>query len=418
MEGSPGVSNRLVQPDIVELLLEVVGRSQLGDLTQPLREQEPLLIREMARAGVVSPSTVTRGRSAGLVPKPSMQIIPGMTSCRTSTYWRCFDVFTTSGYEIVSGTVDGKAMRDSILVTVVVPSGLALTCTPADSSHPGSAKLVRADSVTCKASVTPAGATDELVITDWTFASSDSSFALSRRGAGLFGPDSTQWSGTMVISGKVTVTGTVGGVAATDSAAITVKARDWSKDTVAYEIKRVPTSVKDPPDSVEDLGSNDEIPATIISTFRSITTGPNTGMSYFAAIPFKLTFEVSLDTNAMRVGSQFSSMQPFAATRVDGIPYCARFHVTADTIGVKAHEGFRATDINSHTDSYKAAFLNLVRVPAERLVGPGATPDPTSIRQSAHALAQAQSILITHAPATNPYFSNCVFNYDPKKRIP
>lgn len=214
------------------------------------------LSMQAARAGVVSPSTVTQGRSA---PRLSMQILPGVTSCRTSTDSVCFDVFTTSGYEIVAASVNGVSLRDSILVTVAVPAGLALTCSnPAGQSHAGADTLVRAQTVSCKALVTPAGATDALVITDWTFASSDGSFALSRRAVELpFSPDSTLWSGVMVKSGTVTVSGTVGGVPVNPaSSVITVTARNWSADTVAYQIIPVATPFKDPPDSVQELGSN------------------------------------------------------------------------------------------------------------------------------------------------------------------
>ena len=375
-----------------------------------------------APARVGSAASVTRGRSAIFAPGRSAQLLPGVTSCRTATDSTCFDVFTTSGYEIVSATVDGVAERDSILVTVVVPSRLALTCTPADPLNPGKAKLVRADSVTCKASVTPAGATDELVITDWDFVSSDTSFALSRRGAGLpFGPDSTQWSGTMVMSGKVTVTGTVGGVADSASAAITVTARDWSKDTVAYQIIPGPSRYGDPPANVHKLGENNEIGSVSVDSLKIIGFGPNTGLAYFTAIPFRLAFNVSYNTSTMRVGSTFYSMQPFVNTVFRGVPYCGRFHVTADTVGVKAHEGFRATDVNSHTDSFKAAFLAFVRIPAEGLVGPAVGPalarKDSVLLHKAFDAANARSAFVTDT-ASNPYSSNCVFNYDPKLRIP
>jgi hypothetical protein len=40
------------------------------------------------------------------------------------------------------------------------------------------------------------------------------------------------------------------------SSVITVTARNWSADTVAYQIIPVATPFKDPPDSVQELGSN------------------------------------------------------------------------------------------------------------------------------------------------------------------
>src|SRR6185437_14478276 len=102
-------------------------------------------------------------------------------------------------------------------------------------------------------------------------------------------------------------------------------------------------------------------------------------------------------------------MQPSTATVFRDTLYCARARVLSDTTLVKVHEGFHATDINSHTDTYKAEFLRQVRVPAERLVGLPISLSPDSLLAAVHLAALAQSHAITDGPTSNPARTGCFF---------
>jgi hypothetical protein len=104
-----------------------------------------------APAQVGSAASVTRGRSATFIPGRSGQLLPGVTSCRTATDSVCFDLFTTSGYEIISATVDGVSERDSILVTVAVPDSLHVTSVAGHNQGGSFTSLAKEDTLTLSA---------------------------------------------------------------------------------------------------------------------------------------------------------------------------------------------------------------------------------------------------------------------------
>ena len=314
---------------------------------------------------------------------------------RDTVAWR----FPVTG----SGTVYAATQSDSVSIRVRVRT-LRVICTPAAP--------LRGTTVVCAASMSDSSA---FAVTGWSFAASDGSFTLERADVeSPFIGDPTRWAGEMATSGTVTVRATVGGTA---SAAISVTARDWSKDTGAYKIDTVGTPYDDPPKNVHQLGENTPTPSvdTASTSYFTIPSGPNAGRAYFVKLPFFLRFPVSYNEKAMRTGSIFYKMQPFARTVVQGTPYCARSRVVADIPGVKAHEGFNATDRNSHTEVYMRVFLQQVRVAAESLVAPSAADlTPSPLMATAHIKAYDESIRITHDSVTNPYQTDCKFNYDPK----
>lgn len=93
---------------------------------------------------------------------------------------------------------------------------LVLTC---KGDLPSPNRVTRGEQVTCTASKNPRDAAGELKITGWTFegrARTDGDVT------------STEWRGIIVKPGTVQVSGTIGGVAVTDSAQLAVKAREWS----------------------------------------------------------------------------------------------------------------------------------------------------------------------------------------------
>lgn len=144
--------------------------------------------------------------------------------------------------------------------------------------------------------------------------------------------------------------------------------------------------------------------------------GPNTGLAYFKSLPFKLTFSVSYNTNALKEKSWFWLMQREKRERVGNTPYCSKADVIGVIPQVKAHEGFAFTDVNSHTEVYRKTFEAQVRGPSERLVAPDAgSLTAEALRDPAHRAAIAESIRITDDTTPggpNPLNPGCTFNYD------
>jgi hypothetical protein len=116
----------------------------------------------LARPATTASST--RARSAISAPGRSAQLLPGVTSCRASTDSVCFDVFTTSGYEIISATVDGVSERDSLLVTVAPPPD-SLTVTSVAGSNAGGSftSLAREDTLSLNAKAVGLGPSPQLL---------------------------------------------------------------------------------------------------------------------------------------------------------------------------------------------------------------------------------------------------------------
>lgn len=195
--------------------------------------------------------------------------------------------------------------------------------------------------------------------------------------------------------------------------------RDWSKDTLEYRITQVQTPFADPPKVVHQLGLNSHVFEPRLDTYTTIPSGPNEGVAYFLSMPFRLIFEVSYNTNAMRIGSGFFLMQPTSNRTLNGVTYCGRSRITSDVPLLKAHEGFSANDKNSHTEVYLRYFLQEARVPSERMVAASISDlAPSDVGKAAHDVASLKSAYITDSTAANPYKTNCVFNYDPTRSIP
>ena len=280
------------------------------------------------------------------------------------------------------------------------PATLQVACTPAT--------VVRGASVSCAASASDGSAPANIA---WKFTAADSSIGA------ITGPSTLTWSGPMVVSGAVEASATLGGASQTASAAVTVQPRDWSTQTIDVTITPLPTPYGDPPKDVHELGSNVMEANLRVDGISVIADGPNTGLAFFTALPFTASFRVNFNEKAMRVGSQFYSMQPRTSRVFQGVRYCGQDRVTGDIDLVKKHEGFSATDPNSHTDVYLRTFLAQVRGPAERLVAPAADLTAGPLRDAAHKAAAAESHRVTDG-AGNPYVTDCVFNFDQSLRIP
>ena len=312
----------------------------------------------------------------------------------------CILVPTSSGTLRVKGRGANQIMVDSVAITVrtSVPPTLSLTCPVA---------VDRGAAPTCSVSVSDRSIP---VVSKWSFTSTDPilpDFTYVRSDGD---PTSTSWSGRMAMSGTVHVEARIGGSPALAQADVTVRARNWDTETVETEIEQVTSHLPDPPANIGELGRNSHGADVTTRGLILISEGPNSGLSFFEKLPYRLHFEVEYNQNAMKVGSAFESMQP---RRRD--TFCSKEDVTGVISMVKAHEGFTTNDANSHTDTYTKAFEASVRVVTEKWVKvEGSVLD---LKTTAENFAQTETLRITDDTSTNgvnPLRPGCIFNYDQK----
>lgn len=280
---------------------------------------------------------------------------------------------------------------------------LRVTCAPR--------QVIRGTSISCAAVATVNSPMERVT---WQFTSTDSimpGFSTVDSSAGA------SWSGDLVLSGIIRARALVQGQELSAADTVVVAARDWSAEATPYTITRVSSLSSDPPGSVSELGLNAANSVVRHESSRLVPTGPNAGLVYFDAIPYRLDFEVSFNETAMSVGSIFYGMQPRTAQILHGTPYCARSRVVSDTVAVKRHEGFSIADENSHSQVMWRAFTAYVRQPAERLVGDERL-NPRPLMSLADSVALRETLRVTHGARTNPYQTDCEFNYDPSLRFP
>jgi len=304
---------------------------------------------------------------------------------------------------------------------------LKLRCVNPDgqSDSTGGTILVRGQWVACKASVTPATSVP-LAVSDWSFNSSGNPFTLSRSGVddSTYARDSTTWSGPMFTSGRVTVRGTIAGQNRVASARVDVTARPWNTDWIdstRWTVEEVPHPYADPPKADSELGLNRAVARRDYHlSYVRAEQGPNQSLLAFSRFPFILSFEVSVHSAAMQVGSKFYDMQPRSATG----GFCSAMTMVNSKPLVKKHEGFAPVDTLgprfSHTFIYKRWFRKTLNASTEAFFA----KDDSSffegierLRASGESIALDSSLAITHRSGSNPFTLSCRFNYDPAVRF-
>jgi hypothetical protein len=159
---------------------------------------------------------------------------------------------------------------------------LVLTC----NGGTDSVSVVRTDSVRCVASPQPTGA--QLRVTGWTFEGGGQTIARDSASA-----QQAQWTGMMVVSGKISVAGTVNGSASSASAIIAVTERQWTETVppvigphtqgCASHDRATRCFLKYPPDRPGELGVTVPFGGSRNLPNRAAHVadgGPNKGFSY------------------------------------------------------------------------------------------------------------------------------------------
>ena len=379
----------------------------------------PIPQRPAVRQG--TSTSVTEGVTAVRVGRKA-HFLDATFDCSLTTEKVCYDDPPRTGYEVVTAKVDGVLQRDSVLVTVVPV--LKLTCSDRRgvSDAKGGATVVRADTVSCRASATEG----LLAVTDWSFASTGYPYSLTRTGGddSTYARDSSTWTGPMFTAGLVTVGAKVGGVDQTASAQVLVTARSWNTrwlDSTRWTAREVAHRHGDPPAADSELGLNRVSPRRDApSSYLMVGQGPNQGLLAFTRFPFILEFEVSVNYAAMQTGSNFYGMQPRSATG----NYCSATTMVNSLPLVMKHEGFVPVDTIgsklSHTFNYKRWFRKTLNDSVEAFVDKDLDSFGERIerlRDWGDSVAADSSNAITHRLGSNPFTLSCRFNYDPAVRF-
>jgi hypothetical protein len=255
---------------------------------------------------------------------------------------------------VISGVEETAGV--GVTVEPSVRTELKLECTPTSAT--------RGETITCTASSEPASAS--LRVLEWRFE--------PQAGTGLptvtLSEDVKVWVGPLAVGGTVTVSTLVEGATQTAAQAVAVTARDWSdKIMVPRVVDVTPGRLTDPPKDEHQLGNMN--PKTQFSLpWVAIEQGPNTGYWYFADIPVQLRLEVSINTLALREGSEFWRNHPVVLQgHVIGTPTCTQQELLNHVLPkVRAHEGFSRSDANSHVQTWTDEFERRARAAFEPVV--------------------------------------------------
>ncbi len=213
--------------------------------------------------------------------------------------------------------------------------------------------VTRGATVTCTASAADPSA--QFTVDEWRFDGAGLSASI------IEAASANIWSGIAATSGAVRVKGKLDGAPAEGQTALNVVARDWSQDTVAYQLTDVtPNNLTFHPARPGDLGNHQPLAEAYLPAegFPQISSGPNQGVFYFTKVPVQAVSEIRINRVALAPNSDFYFLQPESVP-----PYstkCTRNDVFPFLPKAEEHEGFTLAPA-SHAGTFRRE-LNL-RVP-------------------------------------------------------
>jgi hypothetical protein len=220
-------------------------------------------------------------------------------------------------------------------------------------------QATRGSVATCTATADPSGAA--LSVSSWRFSNTSGGLHVFVN----LTSSNTTWGGTVALGGTVEVFGTVGGVPDTGSTGLTVLDRNWSTDTVLYQLL-TPGAGNLPlvPSDLGELGNTGQDFNVTSSTAAAgtILGGPNDSLRYWLTPPVTAVSTVSINYPALSVSSIFYFMQPTSANW----PACDQADVVPFIPVVEEHEG-KALQSKSHAYWFRQKMNLLTLVHAERV---------------------------------------------------
>jgi hypothetical protein len=279
-----------------------------------------------------------------------------------------------------------------------LPLTLNVACLPAP--------VVRGQSVTCTASATDPNV--PITVSEWRFDSPDLSGPIVETSS------ATVWSGTAAAGGVVHVTGTLDGAQAMGDGQLTVAARNWSQDTVAYRLTEViPSGLPIRPKVPGELGNHagDAQGYLPPGGFPQVTSGPNQGVFYFTRVPVAAKSDIRINRVALSLNSDFYLRQPKSVP--SGSTKCAQADVLPFLPKAENHEGLTLAS-NSHAGTWRRELNARVPQATENVV---ALNDVSLLQAKAQTAAQPgiQAALANSRDQINggtvPPIVHCTFRY-------
>jgi len=282
----------------------------------------------------------------------------------------------------------------------------------------GGASIARGGGAHCTAAAPNPG--DALVVSGWGF--TDTAGVHLDRSTD---PTSTAWDGTVVISGTVSVQGTVNGVSASGSATVDVHARDWTGKITLKVHDTIPTTMSSRPTAIEQLGnSNMQLPLdTNITRWLKVITdgGPNNDYAYLLDLPPKTVDTAQVNSKAINDTSGFYRIQETRNKTIKDSTYCSQGVVKGVLYGlVQKHEGavMPSPDVfpNSHPGIFRHHVDSLAFKRFEPVTQFGPQDNTTPVNTTLFNEAIADSRAMDHDSrnyVNNVSLGGCnAFHYD------
>lgn len=316
----------------------------------------------------------------------------------------------------VTAWVEGVPVLQKSQVVRVRDAELQLEC----SGDLGENRVTRGETLTCTASVE----NGTLTVESWSFSGTDSQGASYTFPTEFDGPITTnRWSGTMAISGTVTLIARINGGGPKDTtAAITVVGRSWEDEPVEYRANKVswsefPQDRLPPPYPTEDrhLGriafGAEFLPPAPDVVREILDKGPNHYLVYFTRIPVELVAKILVHPE-LEARGDFWRRQ--AAERPAFGNPCLRSQFDRYVQLVLSHEGYPPNP-QSHSGVYIAEFQKRAGSRVEDLVYQNTelrAMGTAAVARLAPALAEAATLADEPVDARYKVQFGCTFNWD------
>lgn len=221
-------------------------------------------------------------------------------------------------------------------------------------------EITRAETLSCTAATSPAGADFEL--TGWSFEGEE--YSHTPYTDELENP----WTGEMVTSGRVTATAVVAGNEQSARVDVVVNPRDWSNERVRVEAERVQNGRAPGRAPLPELPTEDDhlghayvdtrIPQ--FETVAEVSNGPNRSMIYLTRIPLEVQMWIVVNEEAIARGSAFYRRHERhgrpngSSSRIGGTNWCTANVIPRLEPLILAHEGVPPDPATSHVGAYQA----------------------------------------------------------------
>lgn len=216
-------------------------------------------------------------------------------------------------------------------------SRLELSCPPS---------VERGNPMRCTVAANPAGTLTDI---QWSFSDT----------AGHVVRDSgrAEWTGTMVVGGRINVTARLSGTPVASDTPIAVTPRRWPRISVVA-VDSGNGHLPAQPRFIYDLAdTHPPIPDGPID-IDTITSGPNAGWAYLA-LPITRVRAIVHISGGFRPGTPLYQMQRWGTDPVTGQPFCRPSQFSSDVEqGARQHEGLIAGPSPSHVSVYRQWYRN------------------------------------------------------------